>query len=42
LDISFICCETCIAFIWIEREGSTTRGIEKGAGRERERDKNRE
>jgi hypothetical protein len=42
LHISFICCETCIAFRWIEREGGITRGKEKEAERERERGGKRE
>jgi hypothetical protein len=42
LHISFICCETCLTFRWIEREGGRTRGKEEEEEREREREKERE
>jgi hypothetical protein len=40
--VSLICCEACLTFRWIEREGGRNRGKEEEAGRERERGEKRE
>jgi hypothetical protein len=42
LHTSFIFCDICLSFRWTERGGGITRGKEKDAGREREREEKRE